>query len=309
MKTISIANGPQNVSAIIQGCMRMPALSKEDAAKVIRTSFDCGINFFDHATCYGENGAAETRFREAFPLTGIKREDIIIQSKCGICPDRNEFDWTKENILSSVDDSLHRLGIDYLDTLLLHRPDLLFDPEEVAEAFSELEQAGKVRFFGVSNLMPMQIELLKKYVKQPLIINQLQLSLEQSQLIDQALYMNNKTTEFSVSRDGSALDYCRLNDITVQAWSPLQYGMFGGTFIDNPNYPELNKALGEIAEREGVSKAAVAIAWILRHPAKMQAIIGTMNPAHIQDICAAADITLSHHDWYALYLASGKFLP
>ena len=309
MKTISIANGPQNVSAIIQGCMRMPALSREDAAKVIRTSFDCGINFFDHATCYGENGAAETRFREAFPLTGIKREDIIIQSKCGICPDRNEFDWTKENILSSVDDSLHRLGIDYLDTLLLHRPDLLFDPEEVAEAFSELEQAGKVRFFGVSNLMPMQIELLKKYVKQPLIINQLQLSLEQSQLIDQALYMNNKTTEFSVSRDGSALDYCRLNDITVQAWSPLQYGMFGGTFIDNPNYPELNKALGEIAEREGVSKAAVAIAWILRHPAKMQAIIGTMNPAHIKDICAAADITISHHDWYALYLASGKFLP
>lgn len=309
MKMINIANGPQNVSAIIQGCMRMPALSKEDAAKVIRTSFDCGINFFDHATCYGENGAAETRFREAFPLTGIKREDIIIQSKCGICPDRNEFDWTKENILSSVDDSLHRLGIDYLDTLLLHRPDLLFDPEEVAEAFSELEQAGKVRFFGVSNLMPMQIELLKKYVKQPLIINQLQLSLEQSQLIDQALYMNNKTTEFSVSRDGSALDYCRLNDITVQAWSPLQYGMFGGTFIDNPNYPELNKALGEIAEREGVSKAAVAIAWILRHPAKMQAIIGTMNPAHIKDICTAADITLSHHDWYALYLASGKFLP
>lgn len=309
MKTISIANGPQNVSAIIQGCMRMPALSREDAAKVIRTSFDCGINFFDHATCYGENGAAETRFREAFPLTGIKREDIIIQSKCGICPDRNEFDWTKENILSSVDDILHRLGIDYLDTLLLHRPDLLFDPEEVAEAFSELEQAGKVRFFGVSNLMPMQIELLKKYVKQPLIINQLQLSLEQSQLIDQALYMNNKTTEFSVSRDGSALDYCRLNDITVQAWSPLQYGMFGGTFIDNPNYPELNKALGEIAEREGVSKAAVAIAWILRHPAKMQAIIGTMNPAHIKDICAAADITISHHDWYALYLASGKFLP
>ena len=309
MKMISIANGPQNVSAIIQGCMRMPALSKEDAAKVIRTSFDCSINFFDHATCYGENGAAETRFREAFPLTGIKREDIIIQSKCGICPDRNEFDWTKENILSSVDDSLRRLGIDYLDTLLLHRPDLLFDPEEVAEAFSELEQAGKVRFFGVSNLMPMQIELLKKYVKQPLIINQLQLSLEQSQLIDQALYMNNKTTEFSVSRDGSALDYCRLNDITVQAWSPLQYRMFGGTFIDNPNYPELNKALGEIAEREGVSKAAVAIAWILRHPAKMQAIIGTMNPAHIKDICAAADITLSHHDWYALYLASGKFLP
>lgn len=309
MKNINIVNGPQNVSVIVQGCMRMPSLSKEDAAKVIRTAYDCGVNFFDHATCYGENGSAETRFSEAFPLTGIKREDIYIQSKCGICPERSEFDWTKENILSSVDAILKRLKTDYLDTLLLHRPDLLFDPEEVAEAFDELEKAGKVRWFGVSNLMPMQTELLKKYVKQPLSINQLQLSLEQSQLIDQSLYMNNKTTDLSINRDGSALDYCRLNDITIQAWSPLQYGMFGGTFIDNPDFPELNKALGEIAEREGVSKAAVAIAWILRHPAKMQAIIGTMNPHHIQDACDSVKVNLSHHDWYALYLASGKFLP
>ena len=308
MKMLNIVNGPQNVSAIIQGCMRMPALSKEDAAKAIRTAYDCGINFFDHATCYG-NGEAEERFAQALPLTGIKREDIIIQSKCGLCFDRNEFDWTKENILSSVDDSLRRLKVEYLDALLLHRPDLLFDPEEVAEAFDTLEKAGKVRCFGVSNLMPMQIELLKKYVKQPLVFNQVQLSLEQSQLIDQALYMNNKTTEFSINRDGSALDYCRLHDITIQAWSPLQYGMFGGTFIDNSDFPELNKALASIAEREGVSKAAVAIAWILRHPAMMQAIIGTMNPEHIKDTCDAVKVNLSHHDWYELYLASGKYLP
>ena len=309
MNTINILNGPQNVSAIIQGCMRMPDLTRETAAKVIRTAYDCGINFYDHATCYGENGAAETRFGEAFPLTGIKREDIYIQSKCGLCFDRNEFDWTKENILSSVDDSLRRLNIEYLDTLLLHRPDVLYDPEEVAEAFDELEESGKVRFFGVSNLVPMQIELLKKYVEQPLIINQVQLSLEQSQLIDQALYMNNKTTEFSINRDGNCLDYCRLYDITIQAWSPLQVGMFGGTFIDNPDFPELNKVLGELAERENVSKTAMAIAWILRHPAKMQAIIGTMNPAHIKDACAASGVNLSHHDWYALYLAAGKYLP
>ena len=308
MKTINIVNGPQNVSAIIQGCMRMPALSKEDAAKVIRTAYDNGINFFDHATCYGA-GEAETRFAEAFPLTGLRREDIYIQSKCGICPERQEFDWTKENILASTDGILQRLHTDHLDTLLLHRPDLLFDPEEVAAAFDQLEAAGKVRWFGVSNLMPMQIALLKKYVKQPLVIDQVQLSLEQSQLIDQPLYMNNKTTDLSINRDGSALDYCRLHDITVQAWSPLQIGMFGGTFIDNPDYPELNRALAEIAEREQVSKAAVAIAWILRHPAKMQAIIGTMNPTHIQDACDAVKVTLSHHDWYALYLASGKFLP
>ena len=309
MKILNIPNGPKNVSAIVQGCMRMPASSKEDAAKVIRTAYDCGINFYDHATCYGENGEAETRFAEAFPLTGIKREDIFIQSKCGLCFDRNEFDWTKENILKSVDDSLRRLKIEYLDALLLHRPDVLYDPEDVADAFNILEHAGKVRHFGVSNLVPMQIELLKKYVKQPLVFNQVQLSLEQSQLIDQALYMNNKTTEFSINRDGNALDYCRLHDITIQAWSPLQIGMFGGTFIDNPDFPELNKALEKIAEREGASKTAVAIAWILRHPAKMQAIIGTMNPEHIKDACKAADVNLSHHDWYELYLAAGKYLP
>ncbi len=309
MKQINIVNGPQNASAIIQGCMRMPSLSKENAAKVIRTSFDCGVNFFDHATCYGEKGSAETRFGEAFPLTGLKREDLIIQSKCGICPERSEFDWTKENILTSVDGILRRLNIEYLDTLLLHRPDVLFDPEEVADAFDALEEAGKVRFFGVSNLAPMQTELLKKYVKQPLVINQLQLSLEQSQLIDQALYLNNKTTDFSINRDGNVLDYCRLHDITIQAWSPLQVGMFGGTFIDNPDFPELNKVLGEMAEREGVSKAAIAVAWILRHPAKMQVIIGTMNPEHITDICEATKVSLSHHDWYELYLAAGKFLP
>jgi predicted oxidoreductase len=308
MKYIDIMNGPQNASAIIQGCMRMPSLSAKEAAEVIRTAYECGINFFDHATCYGM-GEAEERFAEAFPLTGIKRENIFIQSKCGICPERSEFDWTKENIIASVDGILERLKCDYLDTLLLHRPDLLFDPEEVAEAFDELEEAGKVCRFGVSNLMPMQIELLKKYVKQPLVINQVQLSLEQSQLIDQSLYMNNKSTDMSLNRDGSALDYCRLNDITIQAWSPLQVGMFGGTFIDNPDYPELNKALAEFADRDGISKTAIAIAWILRHPAKMQAIIGTMNPTHIRDICDATKVKLSHHDWYALYLASGKFLP
>ena len=308
MKYVNIVNGPQQVSQIIQGCMRMPSLSKEDAATVIRTAYDCGINFFDHATVYG-GGEAETRFSEAFPLTGLKREDIYIQSKCGIHPERSEFDWTKEDILSSVDGILQRLKVDYLDTLLLHRPDLLFEPEEVADAFSTLEQAGKVKWFGVSNLVPMQMELLKKFVKQPLIINQVQLSLEQSQLIDQALYMNNKTTDLSINRDANVLDYCRLNDVKIQAWSPLQVGMFGGSFINNPDFPELNKALDEVAEREGVSKAAVAIAWILRHPAKMQAIIGSMNPEHIKDACDAAKVKLSHNDWYQLYLASGKFLP
>ncbi len=308
MQKINIANGPENVSRLILGCMRMPSLSVEEAANMIQTAYDLGINFIDHATCYG-GGDAETRFGDAIALTGVKREDLIIQSKCGLKFDQQIFDWRKSNIIESVDGILKRLKMEYLDVLLLHRPDLLYDPEQIAEAFDELEAAGKVRHFGVSNTLPMQIELLKKYVKQPLKINQLQLSLEQSQLIDQGLYMNNKTTDMSIMRDGGALDYCRLNDITIQAWSPLQHGMFKGMFIDNPDFPEMNKVLLELAEQYGVTKAAIAIAWILRHPAKMQVIAGTMNPVHLTEMAEACKIDLTHEEWYKLYLSSGKFLP
>ncbi len=308
MQTVNIANGPENASRLILGCMRMPSLSVEDAAKMIQTAYDLGINFIDHATCYGD-GEAEKRFGDAIALTSVKREDLIIQSKCGLRFDKQIFDWRKSNIIESVDGILKRLKIEYLDVLLLHRPDLLYDPEQIAEAFDELETAGKVRYFGVSNTMPLQIELLKKYVKQPLKINQLQLSLEQSQLIDQDLYMNNKTTDMSIMRDGGALDYCRLNDITIQAWSPLQHGFFKGVFIDNPEFPEMNKVLGELADQYGVTKAAIAIAWILRHPAKMQVIAGTMNPVHLTEMAEACKIDLIYEEWYKLYLSSGKFLP
>ena len=308
MKYKNIVNGPQNASRIILGCMRMPALSVEDAAKMIKTASELGVNFFDHATCYGA-GEAEERFGAAFPMTGLKREDVIIQSKCGLCFDRNEFDWSREDILNSADGILSRLKMDYIDVLLLHRPDLIFDPEEVADAFDKLYNEGKVKYFGVSNVTPGQLELLKKYVKQPLVFNQLQFSLDQTQLIDAALYLNNMTTDRSTDRDNGILDYCRLNDITIQAWSPLQIGMFKGCFVDHPDYPELNKKLEEIGEKYGVPKTAVAIAWILRHPAKMQAIAGTMNPEHLKDICDAAKVDLTHHEWYELYLASGKFLP
>ena len=308
MKTINVVNGPQKVSSIILGCMRMPALKVEDAAEMIRTAAEEGINFFDHATCYG-GGEAETRFGDAFPMTGLKREDVYIQSKCGLYFDRQEFSWQKEDIIASAEGILSRLKMDYLDALLLHRPDLLFDPEEVAEAFDALYTSGKVKYFGVSNVTPGQLELLKKYVKQPLVFNQLQFSLEQSQLIDGGLYLNNKTTDKSIDRDNEVLDYCRLHDITIQAWSPLQFGMFKGCFVDHPDFPELNKALAEVGEKYGISKTAVAIAWILRHPAKMQAIAGTMNPAHLKDICAAGDVEITHQEWYRLYLAAGKFLP
>jgi len=308
MKTINVVSGPQNASAIILGCMRMPALSVEKAAEMIRAAADEGVNFFDHATCYGD-GEAETRFGDAFPLTSLKRENVYIQSKCGLHFDRQEFDWSKKDILESAEASLKRLKTDYLDVLLLHRPDLLFDPEEVAEAFDTLEKSGKVKYFGVSNVNPGQLELLKKYVRQPLVFNQLQFSLDQAQLIDNGLYVNNLTTDRSVNRDNGLLDYCRLHDITIQAWSPLQFGMFKGCFVDHPDFPELNKVLGELGEKYGVPKTAVAIAWILRHPAKMQAIAGTMNPAHLRDICAASKVEMSHNEWWRLYLASGRFLP
>ena len=308
MKTLNIVNGPQNASSIILGCMRMPALTVDAAANMISTAVDLGINFFDNATCYTA-GEAETRFGDAFAASGIRRDSVIIQTKCGLCFERDEFDWTKENILASVDDSLRRMKTDYLDVLLLHRPDLIFEPAQGAEAFDILEKNGKVRFFGVSNVPTLQMELLRKFVSQPLSINQLQFSLEQSQLIDQALYLNNKTTDMSIDRDNGTLDYCRLHDITIQAWSPLQYGFFKGCFVDDPQFPELNKALEEIGDKYSVPKTAVAIAWVLRHPARMQAIAGTMNPQHLKDICEASHVTLTHHEWYQLYLASGKKLP
>ncbi len=309
MKNINVVNGPANASAIILGCMRMPALSVDQAEKMIQTAVELGVNFFDNATCYGEDGEAEKRFGDAFKQSGLKREDVIIQSKCGLRFERNEFDWSKENILTSVDESLSRMKIDYLDALLLHRPDLIFEPEEVAEAFDILAKNGKVRYFGVSNVPPMELELLKRYGKQPLVFNQLQFSLEQSQLIDQPLYLNNLTTERSLDRDNGTVDYCRLNDITIQAWSPLQHGFFKGCFVDSPDFPEINKVLAELGEKYGVSKTAIAIAWILRHPAKMQAIAGTMNPVHLKEICDATKVDLTHNEWYKLYLSSGKKLP
>lgn len=308
MSTITITNGPQNVSRMILGCMRMPDLSVQEAASMLQSAVDLGINYFDNATCYTQ-GVAETRFGEALKASGLRREDLIIQTKCGLCFERNEFDWTKKNILESVDDSLRRMQLDYLDVLLLHRPDLLYDPEEVAEAFDLLEKSGKVRHFGVSNVPPMMLEVLRKTVRQPLVINQLQLSLEQSQLLDQSLYVNNLSTDRSTDRDNGLLDYCRLHDITIQAWSPLQYGMIDGCFLDHPDYPELNAGLAKLAEKYNVTKAAIALAWILRHPANMQVIVGTMNPEHLKESAEAMNIRLTHHEWYELYLASGKYLP
>ncbi len=234
------------------------------------------------------------------------REKIILQSKCGIRP--GFFDFSKEHILNSVDGILSRLNTEYLDILLLHRPDALVEPCEVAEAFDILHKSGKVRYFGVSNQKPMQIELLKKYINQPIVINQLQFSIAHTGMIKNGLNVN-MVNEASVDHDGSILDYCRLNDITIQPWSPFQYGFFEGVFLDNEKFPELNKKINELAEKYGVTNSAIAIAWILRHPANMQPVLGTVNADRIKAIAKAAEFRLSREEWYDVFRAAGNILP
>ena len=280
MKKINIGNGRINASEISLGCMRISQLELNEASNLINTALEEGINFFDHADIYG-GGKSEEVFADAINMNPSVREKFILQTKCGIR--KGYFDFSKEYILNSVDGSLKRLKTDYIDTLLLHRPDTLMEPEEVAEAFDILHSSGKVKHFGVSNQNPMQIELLNKYLNQEIIINQLQLSIMHTGMIDSGINVNMKIDP-SIDRDGSILEYCRLKDITIQAWSPFQYGFFEGVFLDNDKFPELNKKINEIAEIKGVTNTAIAIAWILRHPAKIQPIVGTTNSKRLKDI-------------------------
>ena len=305
MRMFTIPKSDLNVSEISLGCMRIAGMSKQEIAALVHTAMDEGINFFDHADIYG-GGQSEAKFAEALEMNAGLREKMLLQSKCGI---RQGFwDFSKAHILEAVDGSLMRLQTDYLDVLLLHRPDALVEPEEVAEAFTSLHESGKVRYFGVSNQNPMQIELLRKYVKQDLIINQLQFSITNTGMIDQGMNVNMEI-DASVDRDGSILDYCRLHDITIQPWSPFQYGFFEGVFLDNEKFPELNKKIDALAAEKGVTNTAIAIAWILRHPARMQPIIGTTNAQRVKDACKASDITLTRQEWYEIYLAAGNKLP
>ncbi|GMA56413.1 aldo/keto reductase [Alicyclobacillus sacchari] len=305
MRTIKLGTSALEVPIVAVGCMRINSLTKTDAEKFVQAALEEGANFFDHADIYG-GGECESIFAEAIHMNDDVRENVILQSKCGIR--KGMFDFSKEHILEAVDGSLRRLKTDYLDVLLLHRPDALVEPEEVAEAFDILEQAGKVRYFGVSNQKPMQIELLKRYVRQPLVANQLQLSITNATMISNGINVNMEN-DAAIDRDGSVLDYCRLHDITVQPWSPFQYGFFEGVFLNNDKFKELNQKIDEIAARYGVSNTTIAIAWLLRHPAKMQPIIGTMNIGRLRDSCKASDIHLTREEWYEIYRAAGNILP
>ncbi|MNM50394.1 Oxidoreductase YdhF [compost metagenome] len=305
MKTIKLGTSTLEVPVIAVGCMRINSLDKAGAERFVQTALEEGANFFDHADIYG-GGSCEEIFADAIHMNPEIREKIILQSKCGIR--QGSFDFSKEHILSSVDGILKRLNTEYLDVLLLHRPDALVEPEEVAEAFDQLHTAGKVRHFGVSNQNPMQIQLLQKYVKQPIVANQLQLSITNTTMISAGMNVNMEN-EAAVNRDGSVLDFCRLNDITIQPWSPFQYGFFEGVFLGNEKFPELNQKIDEIAAKYGVTNTTIAIAWLLRHPAQMQPVIGTMNIDRLKDCIQAGEIRLTREEWYEIYRAAGNILP
>lgn len=290
---------------IALGCMRMSDLEGKQAEEVVGTALDLGINFFDHADIYG-GGLSELRFRDAIKHLNVNRDKMIIQSKCGIR--EGYFDFSKEYILSSVDGILERLGTEYLDFLILHRPDVLVEPEEVAEAFTKLRAEGKVKHFGVSNQNRFQMELLQSYLDEPLAVNQLQLSPAHTPMFDAGLNVN-MLNKASIEHDDGIVDYCRLKRVTIQAWSPFQIDLSRGLFVNHLDYKELNETIAKLAKNYNVSSEAIVIAWILRHPAQIQAIVGSMNPSRLKAIDKANDIALTREEWYDIYRSAGNILP
>lgn len=306
MKQIALGSSGLAAPAIIVGCMRLGDLDQNDLNRFVHTALEHGAYYFDHADIYGR-GTCEEHFGTMLKKDpSIRREDLILQSKCGIR--QGFYDSSKRHLLCSVDGILKRLQTDYLDVLLIHRPDALTEPEEVAAAFEELEQSGKVRRFGVSNHKPMQIELLKSAVRQPLIINQLQFSIPVSNMVANGMEVNMDTPG-SVDRDGSVLDYSRLKHMTIQVWSPFQAPGWSGCFLGDSRYEALNQELDALAAQHGVSATTIAAAWILRHPAQMQLIAGTAQVSRLQEIIQAGDLRLTREEWYRLYLAAGHPLP
>lgn len=306
MRTMKLGSGNLEVPVIAVGCMRMGDLDGVQADFFINRAMEMGACFFDHADIYG-GGVCEEKFGSVLQKHPGLRERMLLQSKAGIVPGVM-YDNSKEYLVHAVDGILKRLQTEYLDVFLIHRPDALSDPEETAAALEYLLQSGKVRYFGVSNHRTGQLQLLEKYLEHKIMVNQLQLSLTNASMIQSGLEAN-MLSEGAVDRDGEVLNYCRRHDITIQTWSPFQYGIFAGTFLGNPDFPELNREIKEVAEKYDVSDTAVAAAWILRHPAKMQMIAGSMKVSRLEEICRGAQIELTREEWYRLYLAAGHQLP
>ena len=307
MRTMKLGASELEVPVVAVGFWRLNRNTDlKTAEEFIKTALENGGNFFDHADIYG-GGEAEKIFSEAIGMNDSIREKMIIQTKCGIVPGKS-FDFSKKHILESVDGSLKRLNTDYIDVLLLHRPDTFFEPEEVCEAFDILKANGKVRNFGVSNENIWQMEYLRQNLNVPLVANQMQLSIAHCPMIQSGLNVN-MFNDSAVERGSGIIEYCRLNKITIQTWSPFQYGFAKGTFIDNPYFPELNAKLQEIADNHGVSKTTIVMAWNLSHPAKMQGITGTLKKDRMLECLKAADVTLTREEWYAIYMSAGNILP
>ena len=303
-----IGNSYWKTSAIALGIMRMAALTPTKAAAALEAALESDINFIDSADMYGD-GKSELVFAAAMKEAGISRDQFFIQSKGGIVTgDEKRYDFSKQHLLDSVDGILKRMEIDYLDSYLLHRPDPLMEPEEIAEAFDILQASGKARHFGVSNFNPEQFQLLQSQVDQKLLMNQLQFSIMHTGMIDYGMHTNMTDTR-SFDHDGGILEFSRRKGVTIQAWSPFQYGFFEGVFVDNDKFPELNELLDKLAKKYDTNKNAIATAWILRHPANMQVILGTMNPTRIKESAAGGDVTLTKQEWYDVYFAAGNDLP
>jgi predicted oxidoreductase len=310
MKTSELPGTQITTSNIILGLMRIQDKTDDEIRTLVGTAVDAGINFIDHAAVYGsEMHGCERRFAEAMKLTSSEREQFVLQTKCGIIPDGPYFDFSYEQIIESVEGSLAALDTDYIDVLLLHRPDALVEPEEVARAFDELETAGKVRAFGVSNHTPGQIELLKTHVTQDFVANQLQLSVTHAPLVAQGVTANMGGLDQSIDRDNDTLNYCRRNDITIQAWSPFQAGFFTGPFLGSDEYPELNAVIDRLAGEYGVPPIAIATAWITRHPAHMQVVLGTTTPERVAGAALGSDLPLTRPEWYEIFRAGGHTVP
>lgn len=310
MKTFTLPGTDLVVPNVVLGLMRIQDKSDEEVRTLVSTARNAGITFLDHADVYGTGmHGCERRFAEALRLTSSEREQFVIQSKAGIVKDGPYFDFSYEHIVESVNGSLVALGTEYLDILLLHRPDALVEPEEVARAFDELSAAGKVRAFGVSNQTSRQLDLLRRYVTQPIVANQLQLSITHAPIIAQGVAANMQGLDQSIVRDDGILDYCRLHDITIQAWSPFQAGFFDGPFLGSARYPELNAVIDRLSEKYGVPGEAIAVAWITRHPARMQVVLGTTTPERVVAAAQGSDIPITRAEWYELLRAAGYTVP